>query len=307
MNRFVHRIIKSSTASSITSGPHVTTAPKIAVQQLVHHELQHAKLLYFGEFHSESRIVAFQTELIREWSKCLASVGSSSDAQNEPRDEPLPRLHLIMEHFSVDMQPMLERYMGVDNDDGNGQRTPFSEEDDTAFEELLTSYKNDYGTEGHDLKPYRNLLQFCRQTNKRETNSPLENNVQQSFCEVSIHGGFIPRNHASRLNKECTDISSKSAFFDDMSSSQRAYLPKEGDAMRNALFEDPPSFKLRGSTEHRLLIQSLMRGTDLYSPPLEAAAEEAANGVEEEETPMSRLYQAQLLKDHAMGDRKSVV
>ncbi|KAL9188818.1 hypothetical protein ACHAXT_007196 [Thalassiosira profunda] len=281
MDRFVHRILKASTGASITGPATARHAP--AVQQLVK-EIQHAKLLYFGEFHAEPRIVAFQAELVKEWARCLAPVNNA--------DAPT-RLHLIMEHFSVDMAPMLDRYQYQ----RVGESDSLMQSEDEAFEQLISSYKNDYGTEGHDLQPYRNLLQFCRQTTAHEQGS------ENASCEVRIHGGFIPRNHAARLNKECPDVDAKRLFFEEMSN-QRGYLPKEGDAMQSALFEDESSYRLRGSPEHQLLIQSLMRGTDLYSPvEVEGHSSEDMHGAADEESPLSRLYQAQLLKDHAMGYR----
>jgi SAM-dependent methyltransferase len=296
MNRFVHRILKSSTASSIGG-----TAKSSPTQQLVQTELQNAKLLYFGEFHSEARIVSFQTELIKEWSKCLASSYSSSSLvagrSSTGTDMPQPRLHLIMEHFSVDMQDMLHRFAGgVAPYEGQS----FADDDEEALLALMSSYKNDFGTEGHDLHPYRDLLQFCRQTTRGSVQQ------EQQYCPVHIHGGFIPRNHAARLNKECPDIASKQSFFDEMSN-QRGYLPKHGDAMYTGLFEGNDglnNYKLRGSREHRLLIESLMTGADLYSPSeIETHVEEGATGEEDNESPLPRLLQAQLLKDHAMGYR----
>ena len=208
----------------------------------------------------------FQTELIKEWARCLAS--------SKPT-----RVHLIMEHFSIDMQSILDRY------------TTSNISDDEAFEQLVDSNKNEFGTEGHDLHPYRELLQFCRNTT-----------TDRASSNVHIHGGFIPRNHAARLNKDCPDTQSKQLFFEEMS--ERGYLPKEGDAMHNSLFGDSSSFKLRGSPEHELLIQSLMNGADLYSPIEKSTNNNEDDNVEQlEERPISKLYQAQLLKDHVMGYR----
>jgi arsenite methyltransferase len=275
MNRFVHRILRASTASSVTS-----SAPSrqntSSVEQLVN-QVKNAKLLYFGEFHSEPRIVSLQTDLVKGWAKCL---GVPSVVRPK-------RLHLIMEHFSVDMQELLDRFQGLQKDD------------DEAFDELLRSYKDDYGTEGHDLKPYRDLLQFCRHTTT--SNNIISN--EGGYCEVLLHGGFIPRDHAARLNKECPDDESKRLFFEEMSN-QRGYLPKEGDAMYNALFakQSDSSYNLRGSRQHRLLIQSLISGADLYSPT-DTDGEGDDDVSVNDETPMSRLYQAQLLKDHTMGYR----
>ena len=274
MNTFVHRILKSSTASSLAAN---STSHRGAVQHLMD-EIHNSKLLYFGEFHSESRIISFQTELVKEWSKRLASVKSM---EGRP-----PRLHLIMEHFSVDMQDLLRRYQCIDLVDNDAQLS----DDGKAFEQLVNSYK-EIRTEGHDLMPYSDLLQFCR-----DTTTKYDSN--QGYCEVILHGGFIPRNHAARLNKECPDDDSKRLFFEEMSG-KHGYLPKKGDAMFNAVFETLSDLNLNGSKAHKLLVQSLMSGIDLYSP-----VDDAKEETEEEtsgEKPFDRLYQAQLLKDHAMG------
>ena len=272
MNTFIHRIFKSSSGSSITK------SHQGAVHRLVD-DIQHAKLVYFGEFHSESRIVSFQTELVKEWSKRLALAPAAADGGRPPR------LHLIMEHFSVDMQELLERYQSLD---AGSEAVAFPDDDSEAFQQLVDSYKN-YGTEGHDLLPYSNLLQFCRETTSKS---------EEGQCEILLHGGFIPRNHAARLNKECPDDESKKQFFEEMSN-ERGYLPTNDEAMFNALFESS-DFKLRGPKEHKLLIQSLMNGSDLYSP---AESKDDSEEIDGEEKPFDRLYQAQLLKDHAMAYR----
>lgn len=275
MNTFIHRILKSSTAASI-GGSRLTTRGG-AVGHLLD-EIQNAKLLYLGEFHSESRVISFQTELVKEWSRRLASVPTATSGSK-------PRLHLIMEHFSVDMQDMLTEYQCLL--DGNSNKSASG--NDEAFEKIVALYK-EVGTEGHDLMPYSKLLQFCRETTAKSSDN--------EYCEVLLHGGFIPRNYAARLSKECPDEASKQAFFEEMCN-EREYLPKKGDAMYSALFETS-NVKLRGPKEHKLLIQSLMSGTDIYSQldKIEDIEEDAAN---DEEKPFDRLYQAQLLKDHAMG------
>ena len=185
MNRFVHRILKSSTASSIVAGDRrrsrlppppppcgavgggVDPQPSSVVRDLVRDEIGNAKLVYFGEYHSESRIASFLEELVVEWHRFLSGGSSSSWATTATATATTPRLHLIMEHFAVDMQPLLDRYAGivvggVDDDD----KFP-DDDDDGAFDALVESYKEDYGTEGHDLMPYRDLLAFCRGTSKR--------------------------------------------------------------------------------------------------------------------------------------------
>ena len=266
MMNFVHRIIKSTQPSSGTT-----------VQKLVRSELQNAKLIYFGEFHGESRIIALQTQLVKELTNCYTNHASAiTTALNDDNGGDSPTLHLIMEHFSVDMQPILDKYQHTVH---HQQRSESDEEEENkAFEDLVNSYKEQYGTEGHNLHPYRQLLQFCRQTD-----------------QVKLHGGFIPRNQAARLNKE--EYESKLDFFREMSN--KGYLPQEDEPMHRALFESSgeDSFRLRGSREHQLLIQSLMSGVDIYSP-IESEEDPEEN---DNESRISKLYQAQLLKDHAMG------
>jgi hypothetical protein len=118
--------------------------------------------------------------------------------------------------------------------------------------------------------------------------------------KVKLHAGFIPRNQAARLNK--VSYESKYQFFREMSI--RGYLPKENEPMHQALFDQPAElFTLRGSREHQLLIQSLMSGMDIYSPVEKNGDYSHDADDNEKESKISRLYQAQLLKDHAMGYR----
>lgn len=194
----------------------------------------------------------------------------------------------------MDMQNLLDRFAGV----VVVSEKPSPDDDNEAFEELKSSYKNDFGTEGHDLQPYRNLLQLCRQT----TRNGRKGMEHYDYCPIHIHGGFIPRNHAARLNKECPDTASKQSFFDEMSN-QRGYLPRHEDPMYKGLFEDGLNYNLQGSREHRLLIESLMSGADLYSPSEMEDNLPEEEEVDDGESPIPRLIQAQLLKDHAMGYR----
>ena len=303
MNRFVHRILKSSTAASIGGsrlhgriiggGNNADSSSSLSIKsvsQLVQQEIGNAKLIYFGEYHSEQRITTFITEMVRHWSEYLTTTSSSSDSS--------PRLHLIMEHFSVDMQSLLDKYAngGTEEDDN----------DYIAFDELKRSYKEDYGTEGHDLEPYRDLITFCRKTttmkSRNKSNDGNNSSSGGGGCTIHIHGGFIPRNHAGRLNKECPTLDLKQQFFNDITTT-REYLPnKEDNFMYGALFDDEVSLRLRGTKEHRMLIKSMMRGIEIYSPAEDGEEEEdEEDEMDDPESSLARLYQAQLLKDHAMG------
>ena len=243
---FVHRILKaSSSASSSSSSP-------ASVQKLVQSELQHSKLIYFGEFHGESRIISFQTQLVKELTRCFNASASSRSGKTDD-DGDGPTLHLIMEHFSQDMQPILDRYQTTTTTTTAAQRQqPLAEEqneeENKAFEELVSSYNEQYGTEGHNLHPYRELLQFCRQSTTAAGDTTTDSH---RGCKVKLHGGFIPRNQAARLNRE--EYASKQEFFQEMSN--KGYLPKEMEPMHHALFEKQSGKErlvLRGSREHQL-------------------------------------------------------
>ena len=77
--------------------------------------------------------------------------------------------HVVMEHFSFDMQDLLVKYQAKE----------------ISLEQLRDAY-NEIGTEGHDVIAYGPLLDFARENADR----------------VKLHGGFIPRTYAKKLVKE---------------------------------------------------------------------------------------------------------
>ena len=77
-------------------------------------------------------------------------------------------VHVVMEHFTFEMQETLDRFQAGD--------LPFSG--------LLAAYAE--GDEGHDLAAYEPLLQHARAHSAR----------------VRLHGGFIPRSYARTLMRE---------------------------------------------------------------------------------------------------------
>jgi len=79
------------------------------------------------------------------------------------------QLHVIMEHFSFEMQDLLEEYQA-------GTLT---------IEEMVAKY-HEIGTEGHDVMVYRPLLEHAK-ANKDK---------------IKLHAGFIPRTYAKTLVKE---------------------------------------------------------------------------------------------------------
>ena len=83
------------------------------------------------------------------------------------------KLHVILEHFSFDLQHLLDRYM-----DG-----------EINFEQLVDKY-HITGEEGHNLEPYRELFQDAKN--------------QQGG--IHLHAGFLPRKYARMLMRGITNI-----------------------------------------------------------------------------------------------------
>lgn len=118
-------------------------------------EVAKNRLVFFGEVHSMPPIVAFQRQV---QAAMVEQVNHSTiDA----------KLHVVMEHFSLDLQGILDEYC-----DGN-----------LGFDELVERY-HDIGEEGHNLEPYRDLLEDARKNG------------------VRLHAGFLPRKYARMLMKE---------------------------------------------------------------------------------------------------------
>lgn len=115
-------------------------------------EAASARMVFFGEIHAMPP--ATHLELNVAQSMLAASTG---------------KLHIVMEHFSFEMQHLLDEYIA-------GQ---------LSFDALNTAYA-EIGTEGHDVYAYEDVLQFAR------------NNADR----VQLHGGFIPRTFAKIVMRE---------------------------------------------------------------------------------------------------------
>ena len=117
--------------------------------------LRASKLVIFGEVHEALPCVEVQ----RRTAACLLSAMNESSST-------AGALHIVLEHFNYESQPALSAYAS-----GN-----------MSFDSLADAG----GYEGHDIQPYRVLLQLARDHPGR----------------VNLHAGFIPRHYARMVMRE---------------------------------------------------------------------------------------------------------
>lgn len=155
MQHIWHRLVGIRGAGSIFPDPLSSLSeptPKPNFGKISKHpskDIAQHKLVFLGEIHSMPPIISFQREIQAEMSK-------QAD-----------RLHVILEHFSFDLQEILDRYM----------------DDEINFEQLVDEYHM-IGEEGHHLEPYRDLLEDAKRQG------------------VHLHAGFLPRKYARMLMRE---------------------------------------------------------------------------------------------------------
>jgi len=155
MQHIWHRLVGIRGAGSIFPDPLSSLnepAPKPnfgKISKYPSKEIAQHKLVFLGEIHSMPPIISFQREIQSEMSK-------QAD-----------KLHVILEHFSFDLQELLDRYM----------------DDEIDFEQLVDKYHLT-GEEGHNLEPYRELLEDAKRQG------------------VHLHAGFLPRKYARMLMRD---------------------------------------------------------------------------------------------------------
>ena len=155
MQNIWHRLVGSRGAGSLFPDPLSSLnepAPKPNFGKISKHpskEIAQHKLVFMGETHSMPPIISFQREIQAEMSK-------QSD-----------KLHVILEHFSFELQELLDLYM----------------DDEISFDQLVDKY-HIIGEEGHHLEPYRELLEDAKRQG------------------VHLHAGFLPRKYARMLMRD---------------------------------------------------------------------------------------------------------
>ena len=136
-------------------------------------EVSKSRLVIFGEIHAAPAVVKMQHEVQKNMVKRIIN-----EATTNSNKTPRAKLHVVMEHFSLDMQPMLDKYCRGDMD--------------------LAALAQEYrvvGTEGHDVTAYKEVLEFARENPQR----------------CVLHGGFIPRTYAKTLMQEGVDVALEKA------------------------------------------------------------------------------------------------
>ena len=82
------------------AGPHFSVTPLADTLE----QLSSQKLVLFGEQHEEPRIIALQYGVLRSMRRAATATATASTTTATPT------VHLVMEHFNFDHQPLLESY-----------------------------------------------------------------------------------------------------------------------------------------------------------------------------------------------------
>ena len=200
-------------------------------------EIAQHRVVFFGEIHSRPAIVSFQRMVQEKMAK--EEVVPPAVANHGV-------LHVVFEHFSFDMQDLLDAY----------------QEDKLSFNELVEKYQ-EIGTEGHDLEPYRDLLEDAKYMN---TMSAEEGAAHR---KVKLHAGFLSRKYARMLMKE-----GKEAVWKEVGT----WLPPLQPDL------------LKGTEYHYNIFESLLTGRLIGS----------ATEVDDR---FRKIFQAQVFKDVAMAHK----
>ena len=124
-----------------------SSGKRINFQHLSQDILNNRRLVYFGEIHSVPQIVELQKAV-------LESMTQSAIAQSS-------KVHVFMEHFSIDDQQLLDKYMS----------------DTIKTEQELCEKYEEQSSEGHDIEKYSSLFNFAK----------------NNSTTINLHGGFVPR------------------------------------------------------------------------------------------------------------------
>lgn len=219
----IDRLGESTTSTAMSMTSNFGYVPQDPAKEIGRH-----KVVFLGEVHSMPPIISFQRQVQKE--------------MNEQSDQ----LHVILEHFSFDLQEILDQYL----------------DDKLDFQGLLEQY-HAMGEEGHDLEPYRGLLEDAKHHG------------------IRLHAGFLPRKYARMLMKEGEEATIQAAA---------QWLPEQVDLNGSDFHYNVFESFLSG----RSLYNSRNREEDSDGSTFDA---------EPPSDQFRRIFKAQVLKDEAMAHR----
>jgi Haem-binding uptake, Tiki superfamily, ChaN len=238
-----------------------------------------SRIIFIGETHHQSDVVAFQKAVVEEAAKALRSPAAASARS---------ALHVVFEHFAVDQQPSLNSYF----------------EGRSSWEGLLSDYSK--GAEGFDLHVYKPVLDY------------LLHEKKENAIDIHVHGGFIPRgrarDYASPASHKSTLLEKdmESGFLTPEAlhlkpSLLSASLLGLGEAVAPVLLKADAEegevagspLALHASHAHKSFFLSLLSGVDLPLNQEEATAafEGASPSSPIDPRQPSRILPAQVIKD----------
>ncbi len=294
----------ASAQSSLTRGANSiansSTIPRV-VQEISLHEfldevITKKPLVILGEYHGSEPTIQLQTAIQEAMAHSLAlqEEKAKSEGGSDERDRrgENPKVRVIMEHFSVDMDPLLQKFHL------NGAMTT---------DELIGAY-NDIGTEQHNLVPYKPLLESA----KRYSANRNKNTI------ISLHGGFIPRNYARELHQ----ITKKEQIAQQQSSSESLEPIKTlGDNSESVSLPSPspsplsqfrqkmvdlnyisPNETLLGTDEHYNYFESLFTQRNIHSQiSYNNSGSQTTTTASKPKPQFRTLFPAQIIKDASMA------
>ena len=221
------------------------------------------RLVFLGEIHSMPPIIAFQRQIQAEMiieNQRRQQQNAIDTASNNNGCHDSGIVHVVMEHFSFEHQDLLDEYMR------NGE--------ELTFDDLCTKYQ-EMGEEGHDLQPYKGLLEDAKAANGA----------------VQLHAGFLPRKYARMWMKEGSDATRQA-----IPSSQ--WLPTVDNDEDNNHDSD---WIYEGTEFHYNVFESFFTGRSLFSSKTMSSS--SASPTDQ----FRGIFRAQLLKDVAMANRINTI
>lgn len=254
-------------------------------------KLRNEPIVFFGEIHSEPRVVECLRTVLRAMTTNSGG-NSGSSSNNNDENCTCNKLHIVMEHFSFEMQTLLDQHLNHTKNKSEMRR-------ELNFIEFCKEYRA-FDTENHDLSPYEDFFNDI---------------VALGPDRVKVHGGFVPRPLASRLYQSYKHdkYEERKHVFEEIW--EKDYLPKptssESVGQQHVFYDDRNSDYtspiLSSTYSHQLFFSSLM-GAEIdfdyvhslnHPDNFDEYKEAQRDGLET--VGKGGMFQAQVLKDQCMG------